>query len=166
MNAYKMLIPSVLLVGAVAAMADGGKVNVEYINADKFTDVKDRQFKSAPEKNQNLIGLKSWFEKRAVDWVAYGQQLKMQFNDIDLAGDYEPWQMSQLSEVRIVKDLYPPKMKFHFQLIGADNAVIREGDRELRDLSFMMSSDSNSSESMRYEKKMLENWLRDEFPKP
>jgi len=74
--------------------------------------------------------------------------------------------MSQLSEVRIVKDLYPPKMKFHFQLIGADNAVIREGDRELRDLSFMMSSDSNSSESMRYEKKMLENWLRDEFPKP
>lgn len=165
MRTITVLFSAIALTLTAYASVASAKVIVEYQNPDKFADVKDRQFKSSPEKNSNLIQLKSWLEKRAANWVADDRTLKVQFQDIDLAGEYEPWQPSQLSDIRIVKDLYPPKLKFHFQLLGADNAIISEGDRELKDLSFMMQADHNSSESMRFEKRMLEDWLRKEFPK-
>ncbi len=164
MKAMRATVSALLFVGAGGVLADPGKVLVEYQNPDNFADVRERQFKTAPEKNQNLAGLKSWFEKRGAQWVPDGQTLKIQFSDIDLAGDFEPWHSGQMSDVRIVKDIYPPKLKFHFQLIAADNAVLREGDKELRDLGFMMNAD-RSNEAMQHEKRLLEKWLREEFPK-
>ncbi len=165
MRNVTVLTRSALLAIFIATPLASAKVVVEFNNPDKFADIKDSQFKTAPEKNNNLNQLKTWLEKRAANWVGEDKTLKIQFQDIDLAGEYEPWQPAQFNDIRIIKDLYPPKLKFHFQVLGADHAVLSEGDRELKDMGFMLNNDQRSSEMLRFEKRLLENWLRKEFPK-
>lgn len=153
---------------ATAAIAETdrnvGPVKVVFQAPEKFTDVKERQFKTAPEKNANLSELKKWLEKRAARQLQPGQQLEVTLNDIDLAGAFEPWNQPAMQDIRIVKDLYPPRMKLHFKLMGADGAVISEGDRDLRNLGFMMESGNIGRDALEHDKGLLEDWLKKEFP--
>ena len=48
--------------------------------------------------------------KRANEVLPAGQTLTVTFTDIDLAGDFEPWRGGQAMDIRIVKDVYPPRM--------------------------------------------------------
>ena len=46
-------------------------------------------------------------------------------------------------------------------LRDADGNVIAEGSRELRDLAFMQRGPAGmSSDSLRYEKQLIDDWLR------
>jgi len=155
--------PGVPATAGTATVQTSVPVNVLFHEPEKFTDVNERQFKSAPDKNQNLKELKGWLEKQAAKSLQPGQQLQITFNDIDLAGDFEPGRAVGANDVRIVKDIYSPRMKLHFRLAAADGAVINEGVRELRDMGFMMKSRSMSSESLRFDKNLLEDWLKKEF---
>lgn len=66
-------------------------------------------------------------------------------------------------DVRVVKDIYPPRVSLDFKLLDAEGKVISEGKRQLRDLSFQMTVALPSSDPLRYDKEMLSNWLRQEF---
>lgn len=158
----------VLAAGALFGLAGpvlaDGAVKVEYLQPEKFTDVRERQFKSAPEKNANLKNLKQWLEKRAAKQLRPDQQLQISFLDIDLAGEFEPWNGPSFQDIRILKDNYPPRMKLRFRLTSTDGALIREGEAELRDLAFLMESPPLRSESLAYDQRLLEDWLRKEFP--
>ena len=88
----------------------------------------------------------------------------MTFTDIDLAGDYEPARGPTIGNIRIVKEIYPPRMKLSFRLTDANGEVLKQGDRELSDLNFMRTAiPAFSNDPYRYEKTMLENWLDREF---
>ncbi|NQD36039.1 DUF3016 domain-containing protein [Permianibacter sp. IMCC34836] len=153
---------------AAAAVAEtdssAGPVKVVFQAPEKFTDVKERQFKTAPEKNANLSELKKWLEKRATRQLPAGQRLEIAINDIDLAGAFEPWNAPAMQDIRIVKDMYPPRMKLHFQLFGADGSVLKEGNRDLRNLGFMMESGNIGRDALEHDKGLLEDWLKKEFP--
>ena len=159
---------SVLALSFLAALSlptlAEGKVQVEFQQPEKFTDINERQFKSAPDKNQNLKTLKTWLEKHAGAQLADGQQLQLSFQDIDLAGAFEPWQGPQFQDIRFLKDIYPPRVKFHFKLSQADGSVISEGDRELRDLGYLLNVGTRS-DPLEHDKRLLETWLRKEFPR-
>ncbi|MDE2316203.1 MAG: DUF3016 domain-containing protein, partial [Xanthomonadaceae bacterium] len=90
-----------------------------------------------------------------------GERLAIVVTDIDRAGNFEPWRPYPMSEVRIIKDIYPPRIDLRFQLFDASGKVIREGTRKLRDLGFMSDSiATSSSDNLRYEKALLDRWLR------
>jgi hypothetical protein len=95
--------------------------------------------------------------------LAPGQQLKITVTDVDLAGEFEPWRGGSMADVRIVKDIYPPDIKLAFQLTGADGTVLAQGDRHLRDMGFMMTLSIDRNDPLRFEKELLDNWLRSEF---
>jgi hypothetical protein len=157
-------ISSVLLtLSSLPVLADGA-VKIDFQEPEKFTDVNERQFKTAPEKNQNLKQLKAWLEKRASKQLTAGQHLNITLQDIDLAGAFEPWHGPNLSDVRMIKDIYPPRVKLSFKLIAADGAVISEGERELRDLGYLLSTSRAGSDPLEHDKGLLESWLRKEFP--
>ena len=83
---------------------------------------------------------------------------------LKLAG--EPWRGPRFDDVRIVKDIYPPRISLSFRLTDAEGNVVKEGKRELRDLAFMMKINmSFRDDSVRYEKALLDDWLRAEFPR-
>jgi hypothetical protein len=63
-----------------------------------------------------------------------------------------------------VKDIYPPRISLVFRLTDAEGNVVKEGRRELRDLSFMMKiTMAFRDDPVRHEKALLDDWLRDEF---
>lgn len=141
------------------------KTEVVFFEPEKFTDVRDSASgDSEKARNATLDDLRTHVIKQANRYLLPGQQLKITVIDVDLAGDIEPWRGGSMSDVRIVKDLYPPAIKLAFQLTDAEGNVLKQGDRNLRDTSFMMSlSMMDRSDSLRYEKNMLDDWLRVEF---
>lgn len=154
-----LFIGLIALAVTPAMAAPSGAVTVEFVHPEKFTDVRDRQFASPPDKNPNLSGLRRYLETRAAHYLQDGQSLKIEFTDIDLAGDHRAQTNARLSDVRLVTRLYPPSCQFNYVLKDAAGTVLKSGEEKLRDLAFDSSSTSGSG-PLRYEERMLDKWLR------
>lgn len=149
-----------------AAEKTDARVEVTYVNPEKFADVKDSSYGSERGRDAYLSELKEHLVDRGSKWLAEGHKLAVTITDVDLAGDFEPWRGAQLSDVRIIKEIYPPRVNLSFKITDATGAVVKEGTRELRDLTFQMTTMTiPSSDHLRYEKATLDNWLRSELPR-
>ena len=144
----------------LAADAPAGAVRVEFTHPEKFTDIDEHDWRTPPERNRHLQELQRYLEKQAPRYLKNGETLTIEFTDIDLAGDYKPQIDPALHDVRLVSRLYPPRMKFNFSQRTADGSELASGSANLRDLAFDITEPSNSSDPLRYEKRMLEKWLR------
>lgn len=136
---------------------------VEFVNPQKFTDAgTPRQY---VDRDANLTNIRNHLVKQAASLLPADQKLVMQVTDVDLAGSFEPWQLYS-REVRIVKEIYPPKIDFTFKLVRADGSIVKEGERSLRDTGFMSGpSMGYGGDNLRYEKVMLDEWFEKEFGK-
>jgi hypothetical protein len=153
-----LLTPGVML-AADSAKPDAPRVTVTFDHPEKFTDVKDGYMPTDKGQDAILAQIRGHIESKAKPYLSAGQILEVTFTDIDLAGDFEPQRGPQFNDVRIVKDIYIPRLKLQFKLTGADGKVITEGKRELKDLAFMTRMAFPPSESLRFEKDMLNDWL-------
>ena len=161
---------SLLLPGTVLA-ADSAKppapsVTVTFDHPEKFTDVKDSFMGTEKGRDGILAQIKEYVEDRAKSYLRSGQKLEVKFTDIDLAGDFEPQLGPRFQDVRMMKDIYIPRLKLEFKLTGADGKVINEGKRELTDLAYMMRAAFPSSDNLRFEKDILGDWLRSDIKGP
>ena len=158
-----------LLVGlattlALSAAPKGSeRVQVIYFEPERFTDVKDSWMGSDKARDDILDQLKTHIQERAGRVLGDGQKLVITFTDIDLAGDFEPGRSARTQDIRIVKDIYPPRMSFSFKLTDANGEVLKQGERNLRDMGFLMKISMNTSDPLRHEKALLDDWIRDEF---
>ena len=139
------------------------RTTVMFFEREKFTDVRDGYPGSDAGRDATLAELRKFIIQRAARHLAPGQKIAITVTDVDLAGDFEPWRGPQFDDIRIVKDLYPPRIKLVFQLTDADGRVVNGGQRDLRDLGFMMKLSINQSDPLRHEKELLEDWLRAEL---
>ncbi len=88
----------------------------------------------------------------------------MTFEDIKLAGDYEPWHSPQAQDIRYMKDIYPPRATLNYKLTDASGRTIKEGSSKLLDMAFMeRSTPATETDPLRFDKRMLDDWLRKEF---
>ena len=160
---------SLALVAALAVpalrAAPAAPVSVVFDHPEKFVDVRDTWSDHDNERGieRYLPPLREHLEKVAARRLPAGQQLTITFTDLDLAGDFEPWRGINFHDIRIVKDLYPPRVDLEFKLIDADGKVVSEGKRQLRDLGYLTSMAMPTSDPLRYDKEMLNDWLRQEF---
>lgn len=138
------------------------RVTVTYDHPERFTETREtKAFAPMRADNSYLDTLKTYIEQRAGKVLTDGQQLQIVITDVDRAGSYEPWHGPRLSDVRIVKDIYPPRINLHFRLLDASGAVLREGDRKLRDPAFLSGGgDAVSTDNLHYEKRMIDRWLQ------
>lgn len=167
----KLKLPLIVLAGLVvcnAALAtDADKtispVRVTFVAPEKFTDTGDYYMDTERGRNARLDELRAYIMARAAKYLTAGQRLEITVTDVDLAGDFEPWRGPEFQNVRIVKDLYPPRVSLQFRLLNADGEVVSEGKRELQELGYLMTLALPTSDPLRYDKEMLSNWLRQEF---
>ncbi|HRJ48604.1 MAG: hypothetical protein RLZZ129_120 [Verrucomicrobiota bacterium] len=169
MKTYTALFLSAALLAAPFATAAETSAQVEVLFAkapDQYADVRDSWSPSEKGQLANLEALKQHIEQRAPGHLAAGQKLTVTLTEVDLAGDFEPWRSRQgLDDVRIVKDIYPPRIDLEFKLTDAAGNVVSEGKRELRDLAFMMKLSIDRNDPFRHEKELLNDWLRRDFKK-
>ena len=106
-----------------------------------------------------------WRRNAAAKRLPEGDRLEVTITDIGRAGRYEPWHGVRMQDVRIMRDIYPPSMKLEFRQYGADGRLVAEGARELRDMGYLMGAGtlSGSNDSLRFEKRMIDDWARTEF---
>ena len=169
MKTNRFLFPVALALAATLRLAafdrSGPRIVVNYFEPTQFTDVAD-SYPHGTESGRaaTLAELKRHLVQSALRYIPLGLKLTITITDVDLAGEFEPWHGPQMMDVRVVKDLYPPAIKLAFQLTDADGNVVRSGQRDLRDLAFMMKITMGSRDDpLRHEKALLDDWLGLEF---
>lgn len=142
------------------------RAEVAFFEPENFTDVRESYMGSDVHRTTYLDQLRDHIISRAKYYVPPGYHLAVTFTDVDMAGDFEPWHGPQWDDVRVVKDIYPPRVKLSFRLVDPEGNVVKQGDRELRDLGFMTKiTMASHHDTMRHEKALLDDWLRSEFPR-
>ena len=115
--------------------------------------------------NQNAVS--SAYQTLTINFSYPVYNVSFTITDIDMAGDFEPWRGPQFDDIRIIKDIYPPRIDLAFRLVDAEGNVAKEGKRELRDTAFLMRiTMGTQTDTLRHEKQLLDDWMRDEFPSP
>lgn len=167
-----VFVSSVLFVGglfgadsAPQAAAPVARITAEYVGAEKFTDFRDSIMESEKARASLMAQLNEHLASLG-KFLPEGQRLELRFTDIDLAGDYEPWRGPDFDDIRIMKDIYIPRMKIDYKLLDASGAVIRSGSERISDMSYLMSVRMiPDNDPLRYDKNMLTDWIRREFRK-
>jgi len=165
------LLLACLILATSAAMArtdvPPSRVQVTWAPAEQLSEVKDNQIRRGWMRVKDWqTGLSDYFATRADRYLAPGQQLQILVDDIHLAGAFEPWHGPSLDDVRYYKDIYPPHMNLHYRLLAADGTVVREADARLSDLGYLQRSVAFQTDPLRYDKRMIDDWLRTEFGPP
>ena len=169
MTAHRFPLLVALALAAALRLAaydgSGPRIEVNYFEPAHFTDVRDSYPEGTDQGRDYTLGeLKSYLAKQALRFVPAGQKLTITITDVDLAGDFEPWHGPQWTDVRVVKDLYPPAITLNFLLIDAQGNIVKAGKRELRDLGFLMKITMGfRDDPLRHEKALLDDWLSVEF---
>ncbi|MCU0754474.1 MAG: DUF3016 domain-containing protein [Xanthomonadales bacterium] len=157
MSAFLRMLLLTFALPTVAAAA--GPVSVEFPGAEHYTDVRDRWARVAPERNLNLKELRRHVEKAAQRRLPAGETLSLRFTDIDLAGDYNTPLTGPGQDIRVVTDLYPPRLRFDWERRGADGALLAQGSESLRDFGFLIHSHRRYLGRLEYEKRLIDEWL-------
>jgi hypothetical protein len=141
------------------------QVEVNYVNPDKFMDIKDAYMPTDKGQAAILDDLKTYLVERTSRRLAPGQHLTINVTDIDLAGQFEPWHGPDAQDIRFIKDIYPPRMNLNFKLTDADGKVLKEGERRLSDNTYTMNINTvGRSDPRFYDKQLIDDWVRREFP--
>jgi hypothetical protein len=154
-------ISTVLAVDSTAKT--GQRTEVTFSHPEKYADVRDAYTGSDMGRDGILSQLENYLVERSKAYVPEGLKLLISVTDVDLAGDFEPWRGGQAMDIRVVKDIYPPKFDLEFKLVGADLKIVKEGKRQLRDLAFMSKLSISQNDMLHYEKALLDDWLQNEF---
>lgn len=146
-----------------AAVGPVAQVSVTFIAPEKFTDVKDDMTGSDRDRARVLDEIKAYMETLARDYLRAGESLELKVTDVDLAGDFEPWHGIEFDHIRILKEVYPPRMNLEFRLLDAEGKVVREGKRRLQNPGYLMTAGMPTNDPLRYDKEMIRDWMRQEF---
>ncbi len=143
-----------------------GIVSVTYADAATAQDARNAPRETAAARRAWLGALSEHLSERAAAALPAGQRLEVQFTEVRRAGSTEPWQGPQAGDLRVVRDLYPPRIDLDFRRLGADGRVLQAERRQLRDTAFMLRPSPYPDDPLRYEKVMLDDWVRKEFGAP
>jgi hypothetical protein len=145
-------IAMVCLIALASAQA---AATVSFVHPENMTDV--------PRFGSDLQSMETVFREHINELASRlpaGQELKVEFLDIDLAGDVFP--RVPVRDIRVMKGRADwPRMHLRYSL-EHDGKVLRSGDREVADPNYLMSPGMYGNELYGHEKKLLDDWFRKE----
>jgi len=156
-----MQTPALTIAAAVAlaiasSSSAAGTASVSYVNTDAMTDV-PRHYKDLESMEYIFTQHLNHLSER----LPAGQVLKVEFLDIDLAGDVFP--RVPVRDIRVTKGQADwPRMHLRYS-IEQDGQVIRSGEEKLADPNYQLGANMDQQDLYGYEKKMLDSWFRKEI---
>jgi hypothetical protein len=146
-----------LVLGAQAAFA--GTAEVNYINADRFSDAGGRGGMSdLPTREVVLREIKAHLLDLAQRNLAPEQTLVIDIVDIDIAGRRDVLGAAG-EDVRIYDDISPPRIKLRYALSESGKETIRN-EETLSDPTYLRTlARVSQGDPLRYERPMLTKWF-------
>ena len=158
---FQTMLTAAMFAGVAHAAAPA--VTVDWTNPAEFSEVRQSRCWRHDAPESWLKELARHVERRASHLLADGEQLAITLTDVRRAGDCEPGRAPRSDEIRVVRNIYPPRIVLRYVLADATGTRLREGEATLRDVAFLSRAPLNASDPLRYEKSLLDNWLRKEF---
>jgi hypothetical protein len=138
----------------------GATSEVTWTDYKKYRDIHPGNESRKHFRERTFKTFEKHFTKLA-EKLPKGQVLKIDVTDVDLAGDTHA---GGINRMRIVKEIYSPRMNFSYQLVMADGGEVLAGESKLKDMSFMTRSNLRyRQDALGYEKKMIDDWFEDIF---
>ncbi|MCE7031144.1 DUF3016 domain-containing protein [Lysobacter sp. GX 14042] len=138
----------------------GGPVSVSWSDPAGFSEITRGRDRIDTLRGTWVRDLAAHLRDSAAGRLGPGEQLEVELLDVDRAGDYEPWRGPNADDIRILRDIYPPRITLRFRHLGAQGQVLAEGERRLSDSGFMSRTPAfRNNDPLRYEKQLLDDWL-------
>ncbi len=149
---------------APRALQADGPVQVTWTDPAQFTEIRQSNNRFEAERGDWVQQLAKYVQTTAGKELQPGQTLEVTFTDIKRAGDYEPWHGPRPNDIRVMRDIYPPRVSLTYTLKDAQGQVIGEGERKLQDTGYLHNIGRQSdTDPLRYEKRLLDDWIRREL---
>lgn len=160
MNTLTTTLIALFTLVSLQSVAYSATSEVTWKDHKKYRDIREGNNNRKSFRERTFKSFEEHFSKLA-EKLPEGQVLKIEVTDVDLAGDTL---VGGIDRMRIVKDIYSPRMNFSYQLVNADGSVVVTDKIVLKDMNFMRSTRLKyRNDSLGYEKKMLDDWFSDVF---
>ncbi len=162
MRRLSTVLSSLRVLGVVSASflalatSAHAQAEVSFKDPDKFSDLGETHWD-----RQNAMKQLEEHIKRQADRELAGKQLKIEFTDIDLAGELEP--RVAANRIRVLRTVTIPRLEFTYTL-SENGKVLEQGKAAINDMNYQNSTNRYfDSEPFRYEKKLLDDWMAKEL---
>ncbi len=154
----KRQLASSVALSLLALGAQAAEVKVEWQDLNKFTDVRpsndtktDFQIRLVKE----FDGIFASLGKRLPD----NYTLIINIKDMDLAGDVRPFYRSSLHDIRVMREIYWPRMSFDYELKDPLGNSLVKASQELNDMAYLNRINFAHNSEFKYEEQMLRDWV-------
>ena len=151
-----------------ASAADSVPAGAERVTVTLQKPEAFRDFKATcvgmDERTRGLLAdLSRFIRASAARYLPDGGALEVTVTNVDMAGEFETWRGSQACSVRVMLDIYAPRIVLDFRLTDRDGQAVSAEHRDLVDPLYLTRAVTLSTDPLRYEKNLLLDWLQKEF---
>lgn len=145
------------------ALPESGPVSVHWGDPAQFTELRHSFNRNEAARGDWVVRLARHIRASAERQLPPGERLDVEILDLERAGEFE-YAFGPAADVRVMRNRYPPSMRLHVRRTGADGTVIEDGERRIRDIAYLsVSQPMSDSDPLRYEKRMIDRWVRREL---
>jgi Protein of unknown function (DUF3016) len=159
MSVFRRLLVLILgsLIAPVSAVA--GLAEVTFVDPAKYADAGPL----GRQRDANLAVLEAHVKQLAAKHLAPGQTLRLEFLDVDLAGNERPWR-GVGADVRVLRGRADwPRLSLRYSLRGAGQAGL-DATESISDMNYLGRVTSRAaSEPLAHEKRLLDEWFQTRF---
>ena len=150
---------------APRALTGDSPVQVSWTDPAQFTEIRSSSNRFEAQSGNWVYQLADYLRRSAVKRLPPGQTLEVQITDIKRAGEFEPQNGPRGNDIRIMRNIYPPRMTLTYRLGDSNGGVVSQGEERLSDMNYLgnLGLQSNN-DPLRYEKNMIDQWLRRLLP--
>ena len=146
---------------------NAAQVEITWEDPESYADVKPSNESRVRFRERTFKNIEEYFAELA-EKLPDDQTLSITVTDLDLAGQVWPSQFVGLGnstgDVRLIKQIDIPRMKFSYTLSDSSGNVIQSDDVNIKDMGFMDSiTVHRNHEGLVYEKAMIKDWYDDTF---
>lgn len=151
---------------APRSLPEQGPVSVRWDDPEQFSEIRYSHNSFEARRGNWVEELALYLREQAAPRLAPGERLEVNITDIDRAGAYEAWRGVRFQDTRFIRDFYPPRIALSFKLTDAEGNVVAQAERKLTDPAFLMDATvARRTDALRFEKDLIDQWLRREFPR-
>lgn len=155
----KKFLLGLLTISFIGGAAYAGETKVTWQDPDKYTDIREGN-ELRESFREKLFGDFELIFADLAKQLPDGYLFEVTVTDVDLAGEVNWMHGGSTQNIRIVKNIYRPRISFNYTLTNASQGLVVSGKEDIKDPNFLSSVGGPAVTRFGYEERMLKNWFK------